>query len=116
MPDVNPKASRARFALTPVALVACAMAHAPARAQDDPPLVLRPSTQLQEHIPGPQAADLPVFLSGEHVFGRPELETVIEGSAQLRRGETVIRADRLEYDQPTDMARARGNVHLNRAG
>jgi LPS-assembly protein len=28
----------------------------------------------------------------------------------------VIRADRLEYYQPDDLARARGNVHINRAG
>jgi LPS-assembly protein len=117
MHDLSSKAFRARFALTPVALVAAAFmpSHA-VRAQEAQPLVLRPSTELREHIPGPEARDLPVFLSGDHVFGRPELETVIEGSAQLRRGETVIRADRLEYDQPTDLARARGNVHLNRAG
>ncbi len=55
-------------------------------------------------------------MSGEHVFGRPDLETVIEGRAQLRRGDTLIAADRLEYDQPNDLATARGHVHLNRAG
>ena len=59
---------------------------------------------------------MPTYLSGEHVFGRPDLETVIEGDAQLRRGDTVIRADRLEYYQPDDLAKARGNVRINRAG
>jgi LPS-assembly protein len=28
----------------------------------------------------------------------------------------VIRADRLEYYQPDDLAKARGNVRINRAG
>jgi len=117
MHDRPSTAIRPRFALTPVALViAVLLPWQAARAQDEQPLALKPSRQLQEHIPGPQAGDLPVFLSGDHVFGRPELETVIEGDAQLRRGETVIRADRLEYDQSTDLARARGNVHLNRTG
>jgi LPS-assembly protein len=117
MHDVKTKAFHARFALTPVALVACALLQPTgARAQETQPLALKPSTQLREHIPGTQAADLPVFLSGDQVSGRTELETVIQGHAQLRRGETLIRADRLSYDQATDLARARGNVHLNRAG
>ncbi|RZJ06964.1 MAG: LPS-assembly protein LptD, partial [Haliea sp.] len=42
--------------------------------------------------------------------------TVIEGGAVLRRGDTVIRADRLEYYQPDDLAKARGSVRINRAG
>ena len=117
MHDSTSNAFRARLALTPVALLACALLHPEAaRAQDGQPLVLKPSPQLREHIPSTEAPQLPVFLSGEHVFGRTELETVIEGAAQLRRGETLIRADRLEYDQATDLARARGHVHLNRAG
>lgn len=117
MHDSTSKAFRTRFSLTPVALVVCAFVSAPsARAQGNQPLLLKPSLQLREHIPGTEAPQLPIFLSGEHVFGRDELETVIEGNAQLRRGESLIRADRLEYDQATDTARARGNVHLNRAG
>ncbi len=59
---------------------------------------------------------MPTHLSGEQIFGRPDLETVIEGDAQLRRGDTVIHADRLEYYQPDDLAKARGNVRINRAG
>ncbi|HWI80479.1 LPS-assembly protein LptD [Ramlibacter sp.] len=117
MHDSTSKAFRARFALTPVALLALAVLQPQlARAQDAAPMVLRPSAQLREDIPGAQARELPIFLEGEHVFGRPDLETVVEGGAQLRRGDTLIRADRLEYYQPDDLARARGNVHLNRAG
>ena len=53
------------------------------------PLVLKPSPLLREDIPQPTRDQLPTYLSGEHIFGRPDLETVIEGDAQLRRGDTV---------------------------
>ena len=115
--DLKPKAFRARFALTPVALVACTLLYAgTARGQAQPPLVLKPSTMLREPIPAPEREQLPTYLSGQRVFGRTDLETVIEGDAQLRRGGTVIRADRLGYSQPDDLAKARGNVRINRAG
>ena len=114
---LNSKALRARFALTPVALVACALLHpGAARAQAQPSLVLKPSPLLRQDIPPTQRDQLPTYLSGERASGQTDLQTVIEGNAQLRRGDTVIRADRLEYYQPDDLAKARGNVHINRAG
>ena len=81
-----------------------------------PPLVLKPSLQLTEQIPPAQRAQLPTFLYGERVTGRTDLDTVIEGDAMLRRGDLVIRAEWLEHYQPDDLAKARGNVHINRAG
>jgi LPS-assembly protein len=119
MHDLTPKAFRARFALTPAALLACALLQgtaARAQEQEQQPLVLKPSPQLRENIPQTVRDQLPTYLSGEHLFGRPDLETVVEGEAQLRRGETVIHADRLEYYQPDDLAKARGNVRINRGG
>jgi LPS-assembly protein len=114
---LKPKAFRARFCLTPVALVACALLNAgTARAQAQPLLPLKPSPMLGEQIPQPDRERLPTHISGQRIFGRTDLETVIEGDAQLRRGDTVIRADRLEYYQPDDLAKARGNVRINRAG
>jgi LPS-assembly protein len=114
---VTTPAFRARFALTPVALVACAMLQPhPAAAQEAAPLALKPSTMLRDALP-PSARDkLPTYVSGDRVEGHTDLDTVVEGNAQLRRGDTVIRADRLEYYQPDDLARARGNVHINRSG
>ena len=115
--DLKPKGFRTRFALTPVALVACTLLYAgAARGQAQEPLVLKPSPSLREDIPEAARQQLPTHLSGQRVFGRTDLETVIEGDAQLRRGSTVIRADRLEYSQPDDLAKARGNVRINRAG
>jgi LPS-assembly protein len=79
-------------------------------------LPLKSSAQLQELIAPEARRDLPVFVSGERLYGRPDLETVIEGGAQLRRGDIVIQAERLEYYPPDDLARARGQVRVNRAG
>ena len=83
---------------------------------DEPPLALTPSPLLQEQMSPVLRSALPTFISAEHLFGRPDLETVLEGRAELRRGDLVIKADRLEYDQPSDLAKASGNVLINRAG
>ena len=118
------KAFRPRFAPTPMALLACALLHAPAHAQAGaaaPAIevgqpVLKTSPRLREDIPSTVRPSLPTYLSGERASGRTDLETVIEGEAELRRGDTTIRSDRLEYYQPDDLAKARGNVRVNRAG
>ena len=57
-----------------------------------------------------------MFLLGERITGRPDLETVVEGQAEMRKPGTVIKADRLEYDASTDRAKASGNVRINRGG
>lgn len=118
MPHLRSKANTASFPLTPVALVACAlMQAAAAHAQaDGPALQLKPSPMLREDIPAAARQEMPSFLSGDSVRGTPDLDTIVEGKAQLRRGDTVIRADQLEYYAPDDLAKARGNVRINRAG
>ncbi|MGZ5180815.1 MAG: LPS-assembly protein LptD [Ramlibacter sp.] len=93
----------------------------PAQAQLQAPAAadgvgLRPSPRLREDIPSVVRRQLPTFVEGDRVSGRTDLETTVEGNAELRRGDTVIRADRLDYYQPDDLAKARGNVHINRAG
>jgi LPS-assembly protein len=114
---VTTPAFRARFALAPVALAACAMLQPSlAAAQETAPLVLKPSPMLRDVLPPSAREKLPTYVTGDRVEGHTDLDTVVEGHAQLRRGDTVIRADRLEYYQPDDLARARGNVHINRAG
>jgi LPS-assembly protein len=79
-------------------------------------LQLRNSAKLEETISPLTRSLLPSFVSGDTITGRTDLETVVEGHAMLRKADLVIKADRLEYFQPTDLARARGNVHINRAG
>jgi LPS-assembly protein len=61
-------------------------------------------------------AALPIELQAERIQGRPNLETTAEGNVELKRGSVVLRADRLSYDQPGDLARARGNVRISRDG
>lgn len=115
----NNKASIARFALSPVALVAASLLQ-PAAAQTpagtEPSPRLRPLPQLREDIPAAARDQLPTFVEGLRIRGRTDIETVIEGDAVLRRGDTVIRARRLEYNTPEDLARATGDVRINKAG
>ena len=82
----------------------------------DVSLSLRLSRQLVDSFAANQLSGVPTFVLGDRITGRPEIETVIEGKAELRRSGTVLRADRIEYYQPDDLARARGNVYLNREG
>ena len=117
MHPFRPRAARPR--LTPVAAALAALLTAPAWAQatgPDEPIELRPSPALR---PAPRGADtrqLPIVLRARSVTGRPDLDTVAEGDAEFRRGGLVIRADRLSYDQPADLATARGHVRISRDG
>ncbi|MDB5743783.1 MAG: Organic solvent tolerance protein [Polaromonas sp.] len=96
---------------------------APGRAQVQagpegaaPPLVLQSSPMLAEEVSKAPGDEGPTFVSGDRVSGRPDLETVIEGNAELRRGATSMRADRIEYYQPDDQLKSTGNVRINSAG
>jgi LPS-assembly protein len=94
-----------------------APAPAPVSANSpEAPIRLKSTPLLQEKFIPEQIREMPIFIQGDRITGRPELEVVIEGQAQLRRAGTMLRADRIEYDQPTDLAKARGNVYLNRDG
>ena len=116
MHDLNPGAPLIRWLKSPVALVAWAVLQGGATASaqvsppsppDDAPAPLKSSPLLQERLPEASRSALPTFVTGDRLFGRPDRETVVEGSVVLRRGDMVIKADRLEYDQSTDLARAR---------
>ncbi|MBA2962864.1 MULTISPECIES: LPS-assembly protein LptD [Ramlibacter] len=112
---------RNRFAPTPLALVACWLVHggaalAQSESVDAAGVPLRRTPLLREQLPAAQKDQLPTFVQGDRVTGRTDFETIVEGGAELRRGDTVIKADRLEYYQPDDLAKARGNVRINRQG
>ena len=127
----QPSAVRAQRLPRPVpCALACAVALAwwgvplQARAQsepapslwDAPPPALRSSPLLKETIPEAVRPQLPVFVQGDRIEGQTDLKATIEGNAELRRGDTVIRADRLDYNVPEDLAKAQGHVRINRAG
>lgn len=116
MHHLTARARAARFALSPIALVAASLLPATGAQAQEPSPVLRPSPQLREDIPAEVRPQLPTFVEGDRIQGVTDVQATVEGDAQLRRGDTVIRADRLEYHQPTDKARATGNVRINKAG
>ena len=125
MRDLSFRLPAQRFALTKlVVLVGLACAGGPVRAQAPASgastpavdgLPLKSTLVLDEQLPQ-QTSELPVFLEGDRLSGRPDLEAVVEGNVVFRKAGTVIRADRLEYDQPSDLAKASGNVRINRKG
>ena len=104
-----------------VALALCgtplvAQAQHPAGSAWEVPAPLRASPRLTETIPAAARAQLPTFVSGERMWGETNERAVVEGAAELRKGDTVIHADRLEYTLPDDLATATGKVRINRAG
>lgn len=76
----------------------------------------RPSRIIQEQLQSADRRQRPTYLEGDENSGRTDLEMTLEGRAQLRRGDTLIRADRIDYYQPDDQLKARGNVYINRGG
>ncbi|MBG6071379.1 MULTISPECIES: LPS-assembly protein LptD [unclassified Polaromonas] len=80
------------------------------------PLALKSSPLLAESVSKEPGDEGPTFVFGDTISGRPDLETVIKGNAELRRGATSMRADRIEYYQPDDQLISTGNVRINNAG
>ncbi len=89
--------------------------HTTAIAQTDR-LLLRSSPLLEEDISSRQAKEGAVFVSGERLVIRPDLDTLVEGQASLRKPGLSMRADRLVYDQSQDVLDAKGAIHLNKPG
>ena len=111
-------------ALRPVALGVLALLASAALAQspapvtappaNDAPLTLHASPVLAETVP--ERSGQASIVYGEHITGRPNLETVIEGDAELRQPGLVLRSNRLTYDQTTDVVTANGDVRINSRG
>lgn len=109
------------FALNPILLL---LASSSALAQSTPagngswsgPLTLQSTPTLQENI-APSSQELrPIYLSGDQLSGTQDEKTTLQGNAQLRRGDTLIRADEMNYTPANTLAHAKGNVHINKAG
>jgi LPS-assembly protein len=77
---------------------------------------LKPSAALQENLPPEVRPQLPTFVSGDKIDGQTDGVVSVGGNAELRRHDTVIRADRLEFDQRSNEAKAQGQVLVNRNG
>ncbi|WP_382322358.1 LPS-assembly protein LptD [Hydrogenophaga sp. UC242_53] len=83
---------------------------------DEATVHLKPSRLLQESLPEDARQQAPTFVRGDRIEGQTDSVTTVEGNAELRRHDTVIRADRLEFDQRDSEAKATGNVLINRNG
>jgi LPS-assembly protein len=97
-----------------VPLAAAAVLAGPARAQE--PLPLQPSTRLTPPPGGDAANQRPMILRADALRVRADLDAVAEGNVEFRRAGTVIRAQRLSYDNADDLAVARGQVLVGREG
>ena len=99
-----------------VAASALAMLSTWVHADEAAPLALRPSERLQERLSPAAAEQAPQFLLGDAVQGQADVQTVVQGHAELRRHDVVLRADRLEHDAPSNTVIASGQVRVNRLG
>ncbi len=79
-------------------------------------LQLQASPQLQERLPGSPEMAGPTFLLGDRIEGQTDVRTLVEGHAELRRHDLLLKAGRLDHDAADDSVRASGGVHINRLG
>ena len=87
-----------------------------ASAKPSASVVLQNSLRLEEKISDLERKQSPVFVSGQRIDARPDLDLVIEGDATLRKQGLSVRAQRIEYDQSQDTLKAQGQVRIMREG
>ena len=95
-------------------LLACMAAPAWAQPAHPDALVLQSSERLQETLPASALAESALLLSAERMTGQAGQAVQLEGQAELRRHDLVLRADTLRYDPESDTAHAQGQVRINR--
>ena len=100
----------------PAAAAPAAVSPPFAGSSPDAPLQLRRSALLRDAIPSADRGKLPTFLSGDRTLCQTDFDTVMQGNAELRRGDLVVRGDRIEYNEPDDLAKVLGDAYINRAG
>jgi LPS-assembly protein len=79
-------------------------------------LSLRSSPMLEERISVRQRSEGAIFIGGDQVTARPDMDLVIDGQATVRRPGMAIKADHILYDQTQDIVNAEGHVRLSRDG
>lgn len=83
---------------------------------DFPGLSLKPSNVLNSSSGGSAQRKSLTYIRADSIDGRSDLDVQLQGGVEIRRGSLLIRADRIDYYQPNDQAKASGNVYINRAG
>ncbi len=79
-----------------------------------PPVELRLERELGAGRAGASASReaAATYVAADHVSGEVEERTVFAGHAEVRKGGTVLRADRVDYTARTDQLEATGNARL----
>ena len=116
MHDLTHRAYRAGSSSGCVVFLVMSVLHASTAGAQEVAPQLSSSAVLAPQIAPTARKALPTFVFGESLVGSPDRDLVVQGRAELRRGDTVIKADRMEYDWPSDLAKASGRVWINRAG
>ena len=103
-------------AISGVVLSLWALQPAHAQAVKTPPLTLRSSSALEENLTRTVRDDLPTFLESDRLQEDASFQTSLDGQVVIRRGDLLLKADHVEYDQNNDLVKARGNVYINLRG
>jgi len=96
-----------------------------ASAQDATPSSTQPDASVSISVPGLRLSpslrnhalptdDMPAFLEGDRIDGAPSGRVVLTGNAQVRRNDTVLKGDRIDYQQESGQLDAQGSVRLLR--
>ena len=102
--EPTPTAQAVRAALTVLALgsgVSTALAQSTPEAAS---IRLKPGASLQQQLPQSVTNQLPVFISSDQMTSEMDGTTVLEGAAQLRQHDAVLRADRIEHNRVTGLS------------
>ena len=108
-------AAACRPALTALA-AALTAAGSLAQTVAEPGIELRTAPSITAPAHGTASRTLPIILRADELRGRPDIDAEANGNVEFRRGDVVIHADHLTYDQKDDLARATGNVRISRDG
>ncbi|MFW8565462.1 LPS-assembly protein LptD [Orrella sp. 11846] len=94
--------------------VASSVAHAQSAAEVSLMSGLRASSALQ-----PVMVDtdrLPIYLEADQMVSQPDQSATLTGTASARRADTVVRGQRLHFDQTKNEVSAEGNARLIQDG
>ena len=89
---------------------------AQAQTTEQPPLLLRPSPAMEENIGRDTRKQLPSFLQTDQLNEQAGFQTALDGQVIFRRGDLLLKADHIDYDANTDLAKAKGHVYVNFRG
>ena len=113
---------RLAWLATPIAVLAaspCALAQmtaTPDPGQKEPGLRLDLKLDLELRPARESTGELPVFVQGRKISGETGRIMNVEGDAELRKQDTVVKADTITYVPVEDELQAAGQVRVLRAG